>query len=127
MNYNVTKSQLEILNVLWEAGEPLSRGDILEKSGEDKTWKGSSIHILLNGLLEKNLIEEAGFARAGKVWGRLYTPTITIEEYYASILQEGPAWDPVRLLKLVLEGRTLDKKTADAMVKAVKEARAGQE
>ena len=123
MNYDVTKSQLEILNVLWRAGEPLSRGDILEKS-TDKSWKGSSIHILLNGLLEKNLIEEAGFARAGKVWGRLYAPTLTVEEYYASVLKSGPSYDPVTLIRLILTGKELDKKTADAMVKEIKNLRA---
>ena len=125
MSYDITKSQLEILNVMWAAGEPLSRGDILERSS-DKSWKGSSIHILLNGLLEKGLIEGAGFTRAGKVWGRLYAPTITVEEYYASILKAGPVCDRVRLLKLILDGEELDKKTADAMVKEIKNARAAK-
>ena len=117
----VTKSQLEILNVMWAAGTPLSRGYILDRSG-DKTWKGSSIHILLNGLLEKELIGEAGFVRAGKVWGRLYEPKITAEEYYAGILKAGPAFDKVGLLKLILDGEELDKRTAEAMVKVIESA-----
>ena len=77
----LTKSELEIMNVLWKAGRPLSRGDILELSTE-KTWKDNSIHILLNGMLKKEAIREDGFARSGKVWGRLYAPNVTIEEYY---------------------------------------------
>ena len=122
MSYHATKSQLEIMNVLWEAGTPLSRGDILERS-TDKSWKDSSIHILLNSLLEKNLIEEAGFARAGKVWGRLYAPAITIEEYYADALSSGPACDPVKLLTLLLEREDLTKETVNAMQEAITKAR----
>lgn len=77
----LTKSELEIMNVLWKAERPLSRGDILALS-TDKTWKDNSIHILLNGMLKKEAIQEAGFARSGKVWGRLYAPNVTIDEYY---------------------------------------------
>lgn len=81
----LTKSEMEIMNVLWKADRPLTRSDILELS-TDKTWKDNSIHILLNGMLKKEAICEAGFARSGKVWGRLYAPKVSIEEYYAENL-----------------------------------------
>lgn len=81
----LTKSELEIMTVLWKAARPLSRGEILSLS-EDKTWKDNSIHILLNGMLRKEAIREDGYARSGKVWGRLYAPNYTMEEYYAENL-----------------------------------------
>ena len=114
MHYHITKSELEILNVLWKADKPLSRADILEKS-ENKTWKDNSIHILLNGLLKKELIKEDGFTRSGKVWGRLYAPTFTVEEYYADLLSAGPRLDPVSFLKLILEQNTPDPTMIKAM------------
>ena len=77
----LTKSELEIMNVLWKAERSLSRADILNLSA-DKTWKDNSIHILLNGMLKKGAIREDGFARSGKVWGRLYAPNVSIDEYY---------------------------------------------
>jgi BlaI family penicillinase repressor len=77
----LTKSELEIMNVLWNAERPLTRSEILSLS-EGKSWKDNSIHILLNGLLRKEAIREDGFARSGKVWGRLYAPSISIDEYY---------------------------------------------
>jgi len=80
----LTKSELEIMNVLWEARRPLARNEILSLSSPDKSWKDSSIHILLNGLLGKDAIREDGFARSGKTFGRLYAPNISGEEYYAS-------------------------------------------
>ena len=78
----LTKSELEIMNVLWEAGRPLTRGEILELS-VDKRWKDNSIHILLNRLLAKGAIAEGGFTRSGKSYGRLYEPQISGVEYYA--------------------------------------------
>ena len=78
----LTKSELEIMNVIWGAGKPLTRGEILELS-VDKNWKDNSIHILLNRLLAKGALSEGGFARSGKSYGRLYEATLTGVEYYA--------------------------------------------
>lgn len=78
----LTKSELEIMNVMWKAGKPMSRNDIIGQSTE-KSWKDSSIHILLNSLLKKEAIKEVGFTRCGKNYARLFGPNITCEDYYA--------------------------------------------
>ena len=78
----LTKSELQIMDVLWQNGGALSRADFLEHS-EEKSWKDSSVHILLNGLLNKNAIREAGFVRRSKTYGRTFAPTLTREEYFA--------------------------------------------
>ena len=78
----LTKSEMEIMDVLWAAGEPLSRADLLTRS-QEKTWKDSSVHILLNSMLKKELIREAGFVKRSKTYGRTFIPTMTREEYYA--------------------------------------------
>lgn len=79
----LTKSEMEIMDVLWGEGTPLSRSDLLTR-GEEKSWKDSSIHILLNGLLQKGAIEEAGFVKRSKTYGRTFVPTLTREEYFAT-------------------------------------------
>ncbi len=81
----LTKSEMEIMDVLWEAREPLSRSDLLNRSGA-KTWKDSSVHILLNGLLQKNAIREAGVVKRSKTYGRTFAPTLTREEYFAETI-----------------------------------------
>ena len=81
----LTKSEREIMDILWEAGMPLSRSDFLERS-EAKTWKDSSVHILLNGLLQKKAIREAGVIKCGKTYGRTFAPTLTREEYFATTI-----------------------------------------
>ena len=80
----LTKSELEIMDVLWDANQPLSRSDLLTQS-EGKSWKDSSVHILLNGLLQKQAIQEAGFVKRTKTYGRTFLPTLTREEYYANV------------------------------------------
>ena len=81
----LTKSELEIMEVLWAADEPLCRADIIARS-QDKTWKDSSVHILLNSMLKKEAIQEAGFVRRGKGYGRVFTPAISEEAYFAGNL-----------------------------------------
>lgn len=81
----LTRSEMEIMDVLWEAGAPLSRSDLLERSLE-KSWKDSSVHILLNGLLQKKAIREAGMVKRSKTYGRTFLPTMTREEYFAATI-----------------------------------------
>lgn len=78
----LTRSEMEIMDVLWEDGGALSRSDFLERSAH-KSWKDSSVHILLNGLLSKGAIREAGFVKRSKTYGRTFLPTMTREEYFA--------------------------------------------
>ena len=81
----LTRSEMEIMDVLWESEAPLSRSDLLAHS-EHKTWKDSSVHILLNGLLQKNAIREAGLVKRSKTYGRIFAPTLTREEYFAATI-----------------------------------------
>ena len=85
----LTKSEMEIMDVLWDAGKPLSRADLLDRS-EEKTWKDSSVHILLNGLLQKGAIVEAGLVKRSKTYGRVFLPALTREEYFASTIFSHP-------------------------------------
>lgn len=80
-----TKSEMEIMDVLWAEQIPMSRSDLLEHS-EEKTWKDSSVHILLNGLLQKGAIKEAGFVRRSKTYGRTFMPTLSREQYFADTI-----------------------------------------
>ena len=99
----LTKNELEIMDVMWEAGKPLSRGELMERS-VDKSWKSSSVHILLNSMMEKGALREAGFARCGKTCGRTYAPAVTVEEYYVSTLDSTKIQpDTAQLFKVTAE------------------------
>ena len=81
----LTRSELEIMDVLWDSQAPLSRGELLEQS-TDKNWKDSSVHILLNGLLRKGAIQEVGFVKRSKTYGRTFAPTLSREAYFATTI-----------------------------------------
>ncbi len=81
----LTKSEMEIMDVLWDENEPLSRSDLLARD-EKKSWKDSSVHILLNGLLKKGAIQEVGFVKRSKTYGRTFAPLLTREEYFATTI-----------------------------------------
>lgn len=81
----LTKSEMEIMDVLWGENVPLSRSDLLAR-GEEKSWKDSSVHILLNGLLQKGAIQEVGFVKRSKTYGRTFAPTLSREEYFATTI-----------------------------------------
>ncbi len=80
----LTKSEMEIMDVFWESDGPLSRSDLLARSTQ-KSWKDSSVHILLNGMLQKGVIEEAGFVKRSKTYGRTFVATVSREVYYANL------------------------------------------
>lgn len=84
----LTKSEHEIMSLLWHVDKPLTASEFIEQS-TDKTWKDSYIHIILKSLLEKKAIVEAGRVRTGKTFGRLFSPKVSCEEYYAKNVFNG--------------------------------------
>ena len=77
----LTKSELEIMEVLWQEGRPLSRSFIISHAPH-RSWKDSSIHILLNSMLDKGAIKIVGFEQTGRRIARTFLPTLTPDEYY---------------------------------------------
>ena len=76
----LTPNELEIMELMWRKNRPLSRTDIIELS-PDRSWKASSIHILLNKMLDKDAIKVDGFVRTGKNYGRTYSPALSNVDY----------------------------------------------
>ena len=107
----LTKNELEIMDVLWEQGRPLSRGELLSLP-ENKTWMDSSIHILLNSLLRKGAIREAGYAKCGKTSGRVYDAALSCAEYYVTTLESTKTQPSLpALLEAYLKARPTDGET----------------
>lgn len=79
-NFTLSKNEREIMDTLWREDRPLTRRDIINFC-ENKSWKESSIHILLNQLLEKEAIQVTGFVKIVKNYGRTFEPTVTREEF----------------------------------------------
>lgn len=87
-SFSLTKNEQEIMDLLWSQDKALSRSEIIELSTE-RSWKKSSIHILLNSLLEKGAIRVEGFVKTGKNYGRTYSAAVTQEEYQIMQFKQG--------------------------------------
>ncbi len=120
----LTKSEMEIMDVLWCDGGALSRADFLARSAE-KSWKDSSVHILLNGLLSKGAIREAGFVRHNKTYGRTFLPTMTREEYFAAtIFSHRHKPQMLGLMQVLLNRPEITAEALDALEAQIKEKKA---
>lgn len=120
----LTKSEMEIMDVLWDADRPLSRSDLLAAS-EGKSWKDSSVHILLNGLLAKEAIIEAGLVKRGKTFGRIFSPAMTREEYFAATIFSHRRKPEIEgLFRSLLNREEITAEQLDAIEKLVAERRA---
>ena len=109
---HLTKSELAIMEVMWEQEEALTASEIIKASG-DKEWKNSSIHLMVNALLEKGFLEVAGFKKTTKNYGRTFKPTMTKEKYFVrKVMGNTPVAEKkkiyMQLLKEVNEIETLD-------------------
>lgn len=60
-----------------------NRPEILEALPE-QDWNPNSIHLILNNMIKKGVVEVEGVARCGRGYGRTYAPTISRTEYAAA-------------------------------------------
>ena len=119
----LTKNELEIMDVLWEQGRPLSRGELLALP-EKKTWMDSSIHILLNSLLRKGAIREAGYAKCGKTSGRVYEAALSCAEYYVTTLDSTRIQpEAAELMEAYLAAKPLDEANRQKILALLSETR----
>ena len=98
--FRLTKSENEIMNLMWKEGRPLSRSEIIELTPE-RSWKPASIHILLNSMLDKNAIEVAGFVQSTKNYARTFMPTLTADEYAVLQLKHVGTFNDQSALRLI--------------------------
>lgn len=75
--------ELEVLETMWKAGRPLSGTEIIGLS-PDKTWKESTIHIILKSLVKKSLIENDGFTQTSTNIAKTFSPLLSADEYLAN-------------------------------------------
>ncbi len=84
--YTFSPKERELMDILWEADEPLGRQEILARAEKKPvTWKLDSFHVILNALLKKQAVEVSGFYLNSRKVGRNFKAAITKEQY--SIMQ----------------------------------------
>lgn len=118
---DLTKSEENILEILLDSDTPLSKSGILEHAPKDKCWKDGSIHILLNSLLEKGAIHEAGFIRTGKGFGRTFAPTQKGLFYFSDLLLNiSQKSQPYKIFSQLIQENVFTNEELDALEELIK-------
>ncbi len=99
MSTNLSATEKQLLELFWNAGKPLSRQELLERT-EGRSWNPSSIHLILNSMISKNVIRITDVERR---YGRTYEAIVTREDYLAQLVENAlPEASPKdRLLHMV--------------------------
>ena len=99
---NLTKRDMDVLNILWESDEPKT-ATMISKSGDGLTM--NTTQAVLRKLLKNNLIEIADIVYSGTVLTRSYKSVICQEEFL--------------LQKLVHHYKSMSKKVSKAAILAI--------
>lgn len=107
MKNPLSPNEFKIMQLLWKEDRPLSRPEIIELTPE-RDWNPNSIHLILNNMIEKGVIQVDGMTRCGRGYGRTYAATMTNMEYAKSLVVEStPELSPderlMGLLPLLLQ------------------------
>jgi len=76
----MTKSEKQVMELLWQAERPLSCTEIVEMS-PDKTWKDSYVHSLIKSLLKKGIVTIGAFELVSRSYARKFAPMVSYDEY----------------------------------------------
>lgn len=82
----LTNSELAMMQLLWEAGRPLNRAEIMEialRNPDDPLFAKNSFHVIINNLMAYQFIAAFMNNGAGRKNARRFAPMITRNEYFA--------------------------------------------
>ena len=104
----LTKSEREIMDVLWEQKEALTSSEII-KASTDKSWGNTSIHLLLRSLLDKGVIEVDGFKRTTKNYARTFIAAISQYDYFfQEDFQDMPLEKRMKFIEAIIQDASLE-------------------
>lgn len=82
----LTNSELSMMQLLWEAGRPLSRAEIMEialRDEKDPLFAKNSFHVIINNLIDYKFITAFLNNGVGRKNARRFAPLISRNEYFA--------------------------------------------
>lgn len=86
VHIRLTNSELAMMQLLWEAGRPLNRAEIMEIALRDPDaplFAKNSFHVIINNLMAYQFIAAFMNNGAGRKNARRFAPMITRNEYFA--------------------------------------------
>ena len=83
----LTVREEELLNFLWETGEPMTAAEMAERLVPDG-WSNVTLFKTVQNLSESGYLQVAGLENNKKSYARKLTPSLTKEEYYAGVMMK---------------------------------------
>ncbi len=80
----LTQHENELMEYIWKFPEGLTHVEMLEND-QERSWRDSTVHLLINGLLRKGVIKVVGKRPSGRRHSRIFAPAISREEYLENI------------------------------------------
>ena len=116
----LTDVELEIMRVLWDSETPLTGAEIIDVSPVSKSWKDSSIHIIMRSLQRKNAVDVIGRKATATNNARIYAPLLTPEEYSTMQVNKVNV-DVPEFFAAFMKGKSLDSKTKRELLALIDE------
>ena len=118
----LSDSELSVMEVLWEKGEPISFGELLDyfNTHTEKSWKKQTLNTFLFRMQQKGLVQVIEEGRY-----KQYVPAMTKEEYKMSeskaFLDKNYQGSIVKMLTAFNGGEVLDKGEINELKQLLKE------
>ena len=76
MDVRISDAELEVMEALWAAGQPLTAAEVAERIGNDRGWSLATVKTMLSRLAVKGALQHREDGRRF-----LYSPSINREDY----------------------------------------------
>ncbi len=86
VHVRLTNSELAMMQLLWEAGRPLNRAEIMDiamRNPDDPLFAKNSFHVIINNLMRYQFVAAFMNNGAGRKNARRFAPMVTRNEYLA--------------------------------------------
>ncbi len=122
----LTKSEQEVMHLLWSVDEPLTSTEIVNRS-VGASWKKTYVNLLVNSLLEKKMIEISGVKQTGRNYSRTFRPIVKKEEYFVDCITDSKDFkeDYIPEMFCALVKNTKNKDIIDKLQVILNEAKEG--
>ena len=117
-------SELLVMQIIWQAGELIGTGRIVELVCEQKNWSRSTVQVLLTRLEERGFIS---IEKKGRL--KLYAPLVKEEEYLKretkTFLEQFYSNSYKKLIASVVQNQTMTEKDMEDIFQIIKDAKGG--
>lgn len=127
MKKHLSSREIDIMQILWNSHKPLLASEIQRKS-DDMTI--NTVRGTLRKLLDKKYVSVADIDKSGTVFGRLYAPAISLDQYmtyeFQTVFSDPKSYNSA-LFAAFLNGNDNVESALDELEQMIKEHRKGLE